>query len=73
MQTVPENINVNAAKCMQSVSHWGYNTFHNVCQGTSVDLAWGIGGYVEAAAVAGLFLFIGAIVFGLAMMIYRDM
>lgn len=48
-----QTINANLAKCIQQVDHFGYTTYHNICSGTYVDLAWGFGGW---AAFAGILL-----------------
>ena len=41
MNNMPTDINANLSKCIQSVEHIGYTTYHNICSGAATDLAWG--------------------------------
>lgn len=50
------DVNVNAAECIRSATHIGFERIHNICSGAVVDVPWGAGDWVGAAAVSGLLL-----------------
>lgn len=59
---VPENINLsteNVEECIKTMTHWGYNTYNNICNGAVSQVDWGSMDYV---AYLGLAVFIFLIV-----------
>ena len=46
------DLNLNAAQCIQSATHWGSTTYLNICKGTTVSMPWGEVDY--ALTVVGL-------------------
>lgn len=58
-------LNHNAAECIKSVSNFGFTTYHNICNGTSVNVPWGmvdmvLGSMLCASLLLLLFLMLRA-------------
>lgn len=34
-------LNLNTNECLKSVAHLGYDSYHNICNGNVINLAWG--------------------------------
>lgn len=39
-------INLNDAKCIQSMTNWGESVIYNICSGTNTHLPWGTMDYI---------------------------
>lgn len=65
-------VNANVAKCLQSMTHLGFQRIHNLCSGAITDVPWGFGEW--ALCVAGTAIAITFIVMfsALAVAIIRD-
>jgi hypothetical protein len=59
---VKDSTNINFNQCVKSVSHVGYDTYINICNGTSYTLQWGILDYL-------LLIFLVTLVGGLALFV----
>jgi hypothetical protein len=69
---VDQTINANMAKCIQSVSHLGYTSYHNICTGAVTDLSWGGPDWVLGVLVTILFAIMIAALGGLLFMVVTD-
>lgn len=66
------DINLNSAKCLKTMSHWGYDQVHNVCNGAQYSISWGALDYIGNLALVLLVVGIAAVPFGIVYNIIRD-
>lgn len=67
------DLNVNAAQCMKTASHFGFERVHNVCTQTVTDVPWGSADWAGLGVVAVLAVFVMAVFAALAAMIVSDL
>lgn len=65
-------INQNAAECITRVEHWGFNSFHNICAKTVVDVPWGLGDWIGAVFAASFLTALMLILIGWGVTYLRD-
>jgi hypothetical protein len=41
--SIDTNVALAKSECIQTVTHFGYNSFHNICTGAVMNLHWGLG------------------------------
>lgn len=66
------DLNINAAQCMKTASHFGFERVHNICAQTVTDVPWGSADWVGLGAIAVLAVLLLVLFGALAAMIVRD-
>lgn len=66
------DLNVNAAQCMKTASHFGFERVHNVCTKTVTDVPWGSADWAAVGVAAVLAAFVLTLFGALAAMIVND-
>jgi hypothetical protein len=67
------SVNLNQAECLKSMSHFGYERIHNVCNGTFVDVQWGIGEWGINAIMAILLVVVVVVAVGMVRLLWTDL
>lgn len=65
--------NVNLSKCIQEVHGIGVDYFHNICDGSVVNLSWGLGDWIGIGFVSLLLLFFISFIIIMLISICKDM
>jgi hypothetical protein len=55
------------------MSHFGYERIHNVCNGTFVDVQWGIGEWGINAIMAILLVVVVVVAVGMVRLLWTDL
>jgi len=55
-------IALNYAQCIKQEAHWGYDKFHNICNGTWNTVHWGS---MDWTSAIGMALFAGVVIAGI--------
>lgn len=65
------NLNHNSAKCIKTMTSWGYDTIYNICSGSHTQVPWGSIDYIlNVGGVAFLILFCLVLLAIIAFIIY---
>ena len=65
------DLNLNAAQCIHSATHWGSTTYLNICKGTTVSMPWGEVDYALAAVGVSVLVAVGLVLLSMAWSIMR--
>lgn len=66
------DINLNSAQCIRTMSDWGQDTVHNICNGSQTVIQWGTMDYAGWVVGGSLLAAVGLIILGFGAFVVKE-